>query len=311
MTRTRCLAAVAALAFIAAGCGVGPGESTEGEAYLTVTRDYGTVAMIEATEEDPPASETVIRLLDREGEITTRFGGGFVHSIDGVEGEIANGRPSDWFFYVNGIESSIGAAEVEVRAGDRIWWDHRDWTDAMRVPAVVGAWPEPFAQAATPEAERLEVEVACMGARAPCDEVEARLAEAGVEATVVDGAGSEEAARILVGTVGELAPEEVANALTDDPATSGVFARIEGPGTAPGLEALNVLGDPVFELGDADGLVAALRPGEGPATWVVTAAGAAGVERAAAALGPEALAHRYAIVVAEEGAIPLPAGDDA
>ena len=76
----------------------------------------------------------MIRLLDREAEITTRYGGGFVQSIDGPGGRRAAGRRSDWFFYVNGIESAVGAADVRVRGGDRIWWDYRDWTDAMRVP---------------------------------------------------------------------------------------------------------------------------------------------------------------------------------
>ncbi len=89
----------------------------------------------------------MLRLLDREAEITTRYGGGFVQSIDGLEGSGEGGRVRDWFFFVNGIESSTGSAEVDVRPGDRIWWDYRDWTDAMRAPAVVGSWPEPFAQA--------------------------------------------------------------------------------------------------------------------------------------------------------------------
>ena len=40
----------------AAGCGLGPGESSEGEATLTVTRDYGAEPMLEATEHGSAAS---------------------------------------------------------------------------------------------------------------------------------------------------------------------------------------------------------------------------------------------------------------
>ena len=76
----------AVLAVATTGCGLGPGESSRGEATLTVTRDYGSEPILEATETDPSESETVIRFLDREAEITTRFGGGFVHSIDGTAG---------------------------------------------------------------------------------------------------------------------------------------------------------------------------------------------------------------------------------
>ncbi len=132
----------------AAGCGFGPGPSSEGTATLTVTRDYGSKTLVDEAETDPHSSETVIRFLDREADITTRYGGGFVQSIDGLAGAERAGRRYDWFFYVNGIESPVGAAEVHVHGGDRIWWDYRDWTDAMQVPAVVGSWPEPFTQAA-------------------------------------------------------------------------------------------------------------------------------------------------------------------
>ena len=113
-------------------------------------------------------SETVIRFLDREAEITTRYGGGFVQSIDGIAGRVGDGRSSDWFFFVNGIESSTRRApRSSVRGGDRIWWDYRDWTDAMRVPAVVGSWPEPFAagvDAAEPSARRSRSSASARGA---------------------------------------------------------------------------------------------------------------------------------------------------
>ncbi len=80
VTLGRALAAGAAVGFAAAlaGCGFGPGQSSEGIATLTVTRDYGAKTLVEATDADPPESESVIRLLDRQAEITTRYGGGFV-----------------------------------------------------------------------------------------------------------------------------------------------------------------------------------------------------------------------------------------
>ena len=139
----RRLAAAAALcAAAAAGCGLGPGR-TSGEVELTVTRDYGTEVLERATE-SINESDTVLRVLDRNADIETRYGGGFVQSIDGLAGGQSGGRRTDWFFYVNGIESPIGSAEYDLSDGDRIWWDHHDWTSAMRVPAVVGSWPEPF-----------------------------------------------------------------------------------------------------------------------------------------------------------------------
>jgi hypothetical protein len=171
--------ALLAVAAALAGCGLGPGSSSEGTATLTVTRDYGAQPMVEASVDDPDGSETVLRMLDREAEIETRYGGGFVQSIDGIAGATEADRRLDWFFYVNGIESPIGSAEREVAGGDRIWWDYRDWSDAMRVPAVVGSWPEPFLQASADE-DRLPVRVECAGERDPCREVADRLADEGV-----------------------------------------------------------------------------------------------------------------------------------
>ena len=55
-----------------------------------------------------------MRLLDREAEIETRYGGGFVQSIEGVAGATEGDRRFDWFFYMNGIESPVGSADVQV-----------------------------------------------------------------------------------------------------------------------------------------------------------------------------------------------------
>ena len=50
----------------------------------------------------------------------------------------------DWFYFVNGIEPDVGAAEIRLRPGDIAWWDYRSWGGRMEQPVVVGAFPEPF-----------------------------------------------------------------------------------------------------------------------------------------------------------------------
>jgi Domain of unknown function (DUF4430) len=104
-----------------------------------VTRERGNEVLLTAT---VPAGLTVLQALDREADVSTRFGGRFVHSIEGLEGDIGNRR--DWFWFVNGIEGDRSAADYELRDGDIAWWDHRSWRRQMRVPVVVGAFPEPF-----------------------------------------------------------------------------------------------------------------------------------------------------------------------
>ncbi|MEO8092906.1 MAG: DUF4430 domain-containing protein [bacterium] len=292
------------------GCGLGPGEADEGEAALRITRDHGAELIAEATVSDPTESETVIRVLDREAEIGTRFGGGFVQSIEGIEGGAAGGRRSDWFFFVNGVESGAGAAEVRVRAGDRIWWDYRDWTDAMRAPAVVGSWPEPFAQRSA-GADRTPVLVECAAAGPRCDEVAERLAGEGVDVGTehfpVEGKHvADEALRVLVGPWAELRRDSAAAQLEDGPATSGVFADFALLGGGWELRALDQRTQEAERLSGGAGLVAAVRELDEPPTWLVTGTDADGVEAAVELLDAEGLLDRYAVAVDAAGPIPLP-----
>ena len=60
---------------------------------------------------------------------------------------------------MNGQEASVGAADRELRPGDVVQWDYRDWTATMSIPAIVGAYPEPFLHGF--EGKRLPVRVEC------------------------------------------------------------------------------------------------------------------------------------------------------
>ncbi len=295
---TRGAAAVFAAALIA-GCGLGPGDKSRGIATLTVTRDYGSQRLVEADIQDPSESETVLRALDREADLETRYGGGFVQSIDGLAGATNAGLTFDWFFYVNGIESPVGSAERSIAAGDRIWWDYRDWRAAMRVPAVVGSWPEPFLQSST-EGLRLDVRVECAVSGGACRTASARLADQGVTATTVR-LGSDQSAdalRVVVGEWSDIHGDDAAALLDQGPQSSGVFARISsGPDTNE-LEALAISGEVSARLGAGAGLVAAVRDGGKPPTWLVTGVDRAGVAAAARALDVAVLRDHYAVAVA-------------
>ena len=314
MSSRRALAAVAAtLAVAVAGCGFGAGERDEGEATITVTRDFGAEEMTVIPVEDPAESDTVMRALDRNVELRTRYGGGFVQAINGVAGGRTAGRTHDWFYYVDGIEAPIGAAEAPLRAGSRVWWDHRDWTTAMRVPAVVGSFPEPFLQAGVEPDERLDVRLECAGTQGACDAAEDALADAGIEAERAEfGApGAEEALRVVVGEWPAVRGDDAAALLEREPAESGVFARFERDAGAWRLIGLDEHGEEAGSVPGDAGLVAALRDGEEPPTWVVTGASATAVQAAADALNEDALRNRYAVAVASGEAIALPLGEGA
>jgi len=288
------------MALATAGCGLGPGSGVK-DAELTVTRDYGTVPVVHRQLGDLTESDTVMRALERNAEITTRYGGGFVQSIEGLEAEESGGGSLDWFFYVNGVESTIGAADYALHGGESIWWDYRDWDAAMRVPAVVGSWPQPFLGGY--DGKQRPVAVECLGGGSACNEVEERLGAAGVDLSSRPSSG---AIRILVGPWLQVRDDPAAAQIERGPQTSGVFADFHREGRDYRLSGLDEAGDTTVDFGSESGLVAATRRYEEPPVWVVTGASGAGVRAAAGLLDAGDLRDHYAVAVDGAKETPLP-----
>jgi hypothetical protein len=298
--RLRRLAALLALALLPAaglaGCGLGAGEGGT-EARVVVTRDFGAKRLEARIVQDLSSSETAMRLLERSFDVKTRYGGGFVQSIDGLAGGREDGRPVDWFFYVNGVESDVGAADVKLRDGDRIWWDRHDWGDAPHIPAVVGAFPEPFAHGVG--GKRYPVVLQCADdAEQACGLVSRRLAAAGAAAsrqTLGTGVG-ERTVRVMVGRWVDLRDDQALAQIDRGPKASGVFAHFIYDGR--GIELFDAKGDPISEIHEGGGLVAATRFEQQAPTWAITGTDAAGVMAAARALDARTLRNRFAIAIA-------------
>ena len=310
MRRALALATLlAALAAAASGCGLGPGEERASEGSLTVTHDFGAEPIGRQRVAGVSESDTVMRLLQRDFEVETRYGGNFVQEIDGVAGGREGGRRVDWFYYVNGIESGVGAAERRVEPGDRIWWDHHDWSATMRVPAVVGSFPEPFASGS--EGRKLPVRIVCLGdASSACDEVETRLRDAGITDTarsVLEQSAGREVLRVIVGPWAEVRRDTAARKLEGGPAESGVFARPAQDGDR--IDLLDVHGRVEGTLGPGGGLLAATRIEAQQPTWLVTGVDAAGVAASAAALSEQELQDHFAVAVEAGRTVPLPVAD--
>lgn len=313
-------------ALAAAGCGLGPGAGV-GQVRLTVTREYGAVPVLERSV-GAKESDTVMRLLEGEADVATRYGGGYVHSIDGVaEGE-RGGDPYDWFFYVDGVESPVGAAEVDVKGGERIWWDYRDWSATNHVPAVVGSWPAPFVHGV--EGKRQPVVLECPqlrgSFRTPADQKEPRNGGEACEVTraaleregVKLASGSPKGAiRVLVGSWDRLRADPAAALIDAGPAESGVYANFAGVRPFGGIDhektnagfelvALDQGGGEAERLGPDAGLVAATSHYGGPPVWVVTGGTEEAVRAAAEALDAEHLRDHYAVAIEGGKATPLP-----
>jgi hypothetical protein len=295
------LAAAAALS----GCGLGAGR-TPSAIRLTITEGFGRHPLRELASPRAAGEQTVMRLLLANTRVSTRYGGGFVQSIEGLSGTSASGGPVDWFYYVNGVEASDGAAAHRVYPGDRIWWDRHGWAAAMRVPAVVGSFPEPFRHGLG--GKRLPVRVECArGARIACTEVADRLVALGVPAAR-GGLGLPTGARtlrVLVGLLAELGSDPALASLMRGPASSGVYARPDRAGRR--LTLLDDRGRPTAELRQGGGLIAATRSGDGAPVWLVAGTDAEGLRQAVAQWREASLHDRFAIAVAPGAQIvPLP-----
>jgi hypothetical protein len=122
-----------------AGCGAAGDDGARGTARLWVTKERGTVLLVDTV---VPAGQTLLRALRSQADVETRYGGRFVQAIEGMEGSL--GRQQDWFWFVNGLAGDRSAAEYRLRPGDIAWWDFRSWRDDAALEVVAGAFPEPL-----------------------------------------------------------------------------------------------------------------------------------------------------------------------
>ena len=149
MSRARVLVAVGlvGLALATAGCSRKSDASTPGDgqpaARIVATADFGADELLTAR---VAPGGSVMDDLRSVTAVETAYGGGFVASMLGRGTETA--PAADWFFYVNGIESPVGASDVTLGDGEVAWWDHHHWQGAMSIRGVVGSWPEPFVHVA-------------------------------------------------------------------------------------------------------------------------------------------------------------------
>jgi Domain of unknown function (DUF4430) len=300
----RALTAFVALAaaVAVAGCGLGPGRATGG-ASVVVTQAFGAREIGSHAAAKVPGSETVMRMLERSFHVHTRYGGGFVQSIDGHSG---NSSQTDWFYYVNGVQAPKGAASTAVQRGDRIWWDLHDWRATDSIPAVVGSYPEPFLHGVG--GKRLPTTVECgAGVANACKVVTAALTRAGVPvASQLIGTGSgPDTLGVVVATWKEIRSEVAGELIAHGPSASGVYARFAGTG-ATTLQLLDPEGRVARTLGSGAGLVAATADTSSKPTWLITGTDQAGVTAAADALTASALHDHFALAVKGSTRLPVP-----
>ena len=235
-------AAVAAvlLATAVAACSIGPGESGSGTVVLTVTRDYGGTRLLHDSERTIPSGETVMRLLQRNAKVETRYGGRFVNAIDGLRSGVEPARLVLLRERDRGRRRAPPSAIS--RSGDRVWWDYHDWSGVMRVPAVVGSFPEPFLHGS--EGKRFPVRIDCAQdaerrlQRAVADRLERGRHQRRARRAIGAPAGQGGAAGRGRASGARFAHDAAAEQIEQGPDESGVFARFSAPGGAAATSSI-------------------------------------------------------------------------
>ena len=302
--RVRIAFPVALAALALAGCSVGTG-APQTSLRLLVTEDFGLAPVAELDSPESSASDTVMRLLQRNTTVETRSGGDLVQAIDGRAAGREDGRPYGWSYYVNGVQPEQGATAVKVRPSDRIWWDRHDLGVTRRIPAVVGSFPEPFLHGY--DGDRLPTRLECTEPRSPhCNAVGRRLAEVGV----VAGKGglqtslSKQTNRIIAGLYRAIRNDEAVRNLENGPGASGVYARPAPDGRT--IDVLDPQGRVARTLGPGSGLIAATRFEGGRPVWIITGTDEAGVLAAAEALREGDLGGSFALGIADGLGVDVP-----
>jgi len=300
------------LAAVFGGCPAQPSAGGDEPATVTVvvTRDFGRELILAGEVEIGEGTDAMTALQAVAG-VETKYGGGFVKAIENVFSQEAS--QLDWFYYINGVSLSLGAKDYALGDGDVEQWDLRDWSYRQFVPAVIGAFPQPFLNGVRGEAKPTAVVY-----DAPLAEeaaaLAAKLEEWGVAEVTLNGAetlpdGVKEQGNLIIvggdesGLILEL--NELRQKL-------GFFAYFE-EGT---IIALDARGDPAGEYGAGWGLIQATQNPWNPkgvgsgesVVFMATGADENGVRSAARALidNSDGLANAYAALVNNNEIIKIP-----
>jgi hypothetical protein len=122
--------------------GIVSGESEEAHVILRVSRDFQQPLLLEKRAHF--SGQSVMKLLKENANVATAYGGAFVVGINDLTSGKGDGTGRAWFYYVNGMLGSVGALRYIPKNGDIIHWDLHSWENSTFVPALIGAYPQPF-----------------------------------------------------------------------------------------------------------------------------------------------------------------------
>lgn len=284
-------------------------------ARVLVTSDFGQELLLDVVV-DLDEATSAMDALELVAEVQTAYGGGFVNSINGLKSDYTGTRSgkSDWFWYINGMQSKGGAFDYTLQPGDVEHWDFHSWEWHYGIPAIIGHFPEPFLHGFGGKVAPTLI-VYDSGFEQEAESLRAYLSALGVEEVYVktpSELGSDKAECNIV--ILAAADSELIEELNSDRLwkRAGFFARFQGGK----IVAYDSLGEVSEEYGAGCGLIQATQNPWNPGgigacenvVWMVSGVDDAGVRAAAGALAEQypGFWRAYGAVVTEDEIITLP-----
>lgn len=245
------------------------GFSAQKSATLRITHAFTEETVFEETVSFD--QENVMEILRQHADVVTGYAGGFIHEINGVGSSHQGGIRKDWFYYVNGIMAHVGALGYSPGDGDVVWWDYHRWHEALSVPSVIGAYPQPFVNGYRGDIPPTVI-LSTAALRSSATALRESLKARGVQQIEVQRYENRipdysQYFYMLIGDWASIKDDELINDMVTHHRTSGFFIHVEDSR----LTALNVAGEKKrsFEKG-----AAILAVGSGfqakPPLWVIT-----------------------------------------
>ncbi len=286
-------------------------QGGEKEIRLWITRDYGQEAILQQAAILEPGS-TLMDLMQAKCTLKTKYGGGFIDSINGLKSSAAllSGGREDWFYYVIGIWHDVGGLDYSLNGGETIWWDYHVWQGGSTNSAVIGSYPEPFLNGY--QGQVRPTTIMC-----PADSLEAgsslekALKARGVKQIEVmelqeEVLNNPPGPILVLGEWASLEPVDYLDKLNQAYQRNGMGIHFN----ENSMQIFNSQGKVAMNLEEGAGVIVATGKGLGDSCplWLVSGTDSSGFTQALELLSnrPEALLGKYGLAINGEETISLP-----
>ncbi|MCC6356367.1 MAG: DUF4430 domain-containing protein [Verrucomicrobiae bacterium] len=280
--------------------------SPPADVTLRVTRAFGAEPIVQSAQR--PGGSVVDVLRASIPIEATRAG--FVTAIGDLRSGTLEGRDEDWFYFINGVLSPVGAAQYRPASGDHIWWDYHPWSEGFQVGALVGAFPEPFAHGHGGKTAPTRL-LHAAGFEAEASAIAARLKELGVRDVVQVPFGPsvtidvETSFPLLLGPWGALVAHPAVADIHRHAAKTGLLVEFSDRGASGRDWHGEAPGPPA-----PGGAILAAKTGarRGACLWLVTGTGDVETRATAGLLArsPESLAGAAGLMIVDGRRVTLP-----